>query len=209
MSAAQIDMQMPELDDQLREKFERIATLLAQGVDREQVALAVGMRVSELEGLEDDERYRGVAQKVVLEHIEAEQDLNRGWDAVEEKALSTLLQHMQIKKDPDFMLRAAAVANKAQRRNLSVDPGRNAPLAMAAGARVVIQLNTQFLTGIHDLKTAARDFSRMELTDRKRVDMMSTKAVAELLNPELSLAQAIEAKYGAIVAQAEAEEESA
>lgn len=176
------------LTAEMQEKFERICRLEQQGISVEQIALALGMSANEIQLAKESDEFKQLAQGIVSEIIEEQTLINSGWDGVEQAALATVISHLQHRKDPDYALRAATLANKATRRN-SGQEKHDATLAMRAGARVVINLNTQFISGIAQLQTTNREQRMLTVSEKKAVDMMATAAVDELMSGPIEIDQ--------------------
>lgn len=184
---------MEELTEAQRDLYEKIAKLSFQGVAEGQIALACGLKESDVLSIQGLEEYQKLAAPIVSEFVEAQITVNQGWDAVEEKALATVVTHLQHNKDPDFALRAAMVANKSVKRGAG-NRHQQSPLAMQAGARVVINLETNFVQQIGQMQTRKRDFSMITVEEKKAVNMLSTADVNKMLDGPLELDPAAIAK---------------
>lgn len=143
---------------QQNDLYEKIAGMLAAGVGELQVAEAVGLSPGRISQIKEEEGFISVMAEAQSKRAAETMELNDGWNNVEVSALRILQRNLKHNSNPDFALRAAMVANRAQRRGGS----GNVPLgAGATGGAVVINLNQQFvqqLTGTmvpKDLLTSA------------------------------------------------------
>ena len=101
----------------------------------------------ELSALESSETYQFVRKYVAAQYAKQELEQGEGWDTLESQSLNRLIERMKTERDPDFLLRVAAVANKAERRRSRTN--RPAVLDPSRAGRTVITLTerlTQRLT---------------------------------------------------------------
>lgn len=61
--------------------------------------------------------YKDVRKLIAFEKAKLSGQADISWDSLEYKALQQLHQHIQIETDPEFHLKVAAMANKAERRS--------------------------------------------------------------------------------------------
>lgn len=155
--------------------LQRIAQLTAMDVPQDQIAAACGLSVSRISQLASLPEVQQQVKEIISNRIEQFDTLNRGWDAVEEEAISTVIQALRANPDPDYALRAAAVANKASRR------GGMAGMATinAQAANATINLKQVF---IHKLQQLVTDNSRtFDINTQKRVDILPLQETESLL----------------------------
>lgn len=122
-----------------RAKLEKMARMVLFDVPEEQIAKAVG--VPEIADALESKEFKDILSGISTEYFEQNQQLNDGWNSIEALALGTIVDTLVWSKDPDFALRAAAVANKAHRRG---DVSQQ-PINGQAGARAVINLTANFI----------------------------------------------------------------
>lgn len=122
-----------------RAKLEKMARMVLFDVPEEQIARAVGM--PEITDALESKEFKDILSSVSTEYFEHNQQLNDGWNSIEALALGTIVENLTWSRDPDFALRAAAVANKAHRRG---DVSQQ-PINGQAGARAVINLTANFI----------------------------------------------------------------
>lgn len=110
-------------------------------------------------------------------------DLEDGWDTVEEKALSAVLENLEYNRDPRYALLAARTANSATRRSPS-STGRVID-ARQSGNVIVLTLNQNFIQ-----KTAVSpNAAVLDVTPapargenaKRQVDLPTPKRVSEML----------------------------
>ena len=125
------------------------------GMDDDGVKEVIGCTSEELQEVLADPLYREV--RLVIGTVQAQQTVGQteGWDHLEQFALKNLAKRVEVSQDPDFLLRVAAVANKAQRR---ANAGRNEGiLDPAQGRRATISLTTRL---VQTLQGPAREETR-------------------------------------------------
>lgn len=122
-----------------RAKLEKMARMALFDVPEVQIAKAVGL--PDIADIIVSPEYKNILAEISTTYFEQNQQLNDGWNSVEALALGTVIDNLQWSKDPDFALRAAMLANKAQRRG---DIAQQ-PINGQAGARAVINLTANFI----------------------------------------------------------------
>jgi hypothetical protein len=111
------------------------------GMDHAAISEVLGVTPGDIKEVEDDELYQRVRTQIGA--IYADNQTNRvfGWDGIEEIAIQKLAERIPFEKDSDFLLRVAAVANKAQRRGAKdvgvLDPTRAGKTAVTLTQRMV------------------------------------------------------------------------
>jgi hypothetical protein len=121
--------------------LEKIANMLMYSVPHTQIAMVCGISEEQLEQILALPEFESQVATLEFANIESQKDLNEGWDSIETQALANLVTAMGTINDPEFSLKVAAVANKAQRRG-----GRHArPIEGDLGSRAVINLNQTFI----------------------------------------------------------------
>src|SRR5574343_6839 len=85
------------------------------GMDSESIRELLGCTVAELKEVQDDESYKQTRQYIAGRQAQLGADQTAGWDQIENVAIQNLAKRLPFEKDGDFLLRVAAVANKAQR----------------------------------------------------------------------------------------------
>lgn len=127
--------------------LEKVARMVLFGVPQTQIAKAISVSDSRVSQIIELEEYKEILADVSTEYFEQHQSLNDGWNSVEALALSQVVNSLQWSKDPDFALRAASMANKAQRRGNA----NNRPIDGQTGARAVFYLTTTFIDKLQQL----------------------------------------------------------
>lgn len=166
-------------------RYEKIANMMVMGVAQTQIAEVMSIsegRISQL--LQEDEFKKILEEKMLLRQVEM-QEINQGWDDVETKALRIVQDNLKHNKNPDFALKAAMVANRANRRGGN---GGNAPLPAAMGERVLIKLQGTFINklmnvgGVPVTQASLRDL--INSSQQKRVNLLAPGQVKKLLQDE-------------------------
>ena len=159
------------------EVLERIAQLVLYDVPHRQIAQTVGLSEGRLSQLvNDDEQFQQILSEKSIAHHEEMQTVNDGWDALEAQAIERMLQYINMTSDPEFMIKVAAVANKAQRRgrysNDTIKPQGN-------GSHVVINLNGAFVGKMQENFKIITD--RKPKLLQKEADAIAPEKIKEML----------------------------
>lgn len=159
----------------VREQFEKIAALVAYDVPQRQIANATGLSDARISEIIATEEFKAILQEKALENFEKHQTLNDGWDIAENLALNNVLAALEHAPDPDYSLKVAAMANKANRRgrfNQSAIPGQ-------AGVRAVINLNAAFVNKLQqNFSISQLDHTQIK---QKDADFLSPESVETML----------------------------
>lgn len=133
-----------QLDREVPEVYVIIAKHSVLGMDDDSIREVIGCEPQELKDILNDPLYREVRIFIGASHMQDGVDQTTGWDKLEQLALGNLVKRAGLPNaDPDFMLRVAAVANKAQRRAVATkDQGVLDP---AAGRTAKISLTTRLV----------------------------------------------------------------
>ena len=135
--------------------LEKIARMALFDVSQKQIAYAVGVSEGRITQIMTSSDYQKVYADLSSEYFENNQTLNEAWDKTEAIALDNLLVMLEWNKDPDLMLKIAAMANRANRRGQTA----NTPLNGMDGVRAVIHLNQTFIERLQQVSItrASRD----------------------------------------------------
>jgi len=125
---------------QLELAIERIAKMAHMGVSHVQIAAACGLDVASLEIMLEKEVVKTAIAKLAGDDFEKFDTLNQGWDMVENMAINKVAEHLQRVPDPDYALKAAALANRSQRRGRH----ENNPVAVQPNNQAIIQVAIGF-----------------------------------------------------------------
>ena len=132
-----------DLGREVPEIYVVIAKHSVLGMDDDGIKEVIGCTSEELADVLNDPLYREV--RLVIGTVQAQTAVNQteGWDHLETFALKNLAKRVEVSQDPDFLLRVAAVANKAQRRaSAGKEQGILDP---ANGRRTTISLTTRLV----------------------------------------------------------------
>lgn len=106
-----------QLSREVPEVFVVIAKHSVLGMDDDTIREVIGCEKAELGEILNDPLYREVRLIIGAAQAESTIDLTTGWDKLEQHAVTNLVNRVKVSQDPDFLLKVAAVANKAQRRH--------------------------------------------------------------------------------------------
>ncbi len=130
-----------------KQQLQKIARMAAFEIPSVQIARAMGLTEGRVSQIVNSDEYKVVLASVSTEFFEQNQLLNDGWDSIEATSLNTLMTNLQWSNDPDFALRVAAVANKANRRG-SIS---NRMIDGQMGARAVFHLTANFIDKLNQI----------------------------------------------------------
>lgn len=154
------------------ELFERVAKLMALNVPVKQIAEAIGLSEDRVFAICREDAVKEKVAALQTQSLEQMQTINDGWDALEEMALGHVVEYMAANPDPDFALRAAQVANKAERRGYLGARAING----GTGASTVINLQVGFVQRLQAMRETP-----VPLGAAKRVDSMTLGDAEKLL----------------------------
>lgn len=160
----------------------RCGSLSAHGLSDEIIAKSLLLTPEQVVSARNSTAFKKKYAEEAEASIQLQIDLADGWNGVEEKAIAHVLETLTYNKDPKYALAAAAVANKAVRRNGN---GAN-PLIVDGSSQttniIVLNLNKNYVQKSGESKTV--DITPRSATQpQRRSDLPTPKAVAELLAP--------------------------
>lgn len=109
----ELDRQMMAEQQQLAEQFKQ---LREQGAPKQVVMDALGITEDDYAKFSSREDVKQAVVNSEIARATANQTFDSNWDAVENLALQQVARELKVSPDPEYALRAAAVANKAVRR---------------------------------------------------------------------------------------------
>lgn len=128
------------LSRDLQEEVEDVMVVIGkhevQGFDSRTIADLLGVTQEEIEQVQALQLYKNMLLLMKVEASKGRVATDLTWDGIEEVALTRLFERVQLERDSEFLLKVAAVANKAQRRTRPdqvLDPA-------AAGSRIPLTL---------------------------------------------------------------------
>jgi hypothetical protein len=169
------------LDRETRDKYERIANMLLAQVSQAQIAQAVNLSDGRLSQIIQSDEFKQILERCGADYFERQRTLNEAWDVVEEVSLTKVVDMLRYNQDPDYLLKAAMMANRAQRRGTLpdqrigvLDPNNG------NGRAVVIQLNQMFVQRLDRI----RDNKMNPILDgeKKQQDILPPARVEQILD---------------------------
>lgn len=112
-----------DLDQEVPEVMVVVAKHQITGMDNESIAEIIGCQTAEIDELCESELFKSVRQVVGALAASMQADQPYIWDALESTASSRLLDRIETERDPEFLLKVAATANKMNRRSRLHDNG--------------------------------------------------------------------------------------
>ncbi len=132
-----------QLEKEVPEVFVIVAKHRVAGLGTEALADLIGCKAEEIDELESDTLYIEVRGIIGAMAASATADQGFIWDSIENIAGKRLLERIETERDPEFLLRAAATANRMTRRS-----SRNADAILEpalAGKKVGITLTRRMV----------------------------------------------------------------
>ena len=146
-----------------------IAKNSVAGLDSQAIAELLGAETAEVTEIEADQIYKNVRLLIATEYGRGRVDADFSWDALEQSALRNLTKRMHLEADPDFNLKVAVMANKAQRR--LGDQAKGVLDPSTGGARVPLSLTSRIVKRLNQ-KTGD-----MELEETRTISLTDGSAV--------------------------------
>lgn len=160
-----------------KEKLQKLARMELHGIAREQTAMALGVSESRISQVILTDEFLEHAQTVAGENFQQNELINKGWDGIEALGIKRVVQALQQDPEPEFALRAATFANKAQRRGGFT----NQPISQAAGVRAIVQLNSTFVQKLQQNFNIEKQDNSAMVENQKDSNFLGAKAVQDLL----------------------------
>lgn len=165
---------MNALTDLDRDKLERIANMMVHGVPAVQIAEAVNLSEGRISQLKTEDHFKQMLAEANDDFLQAQLDINDSWNKMEMKALGIVNSYLEWSKDPDFAMRAATMANRAERRGKNT----NVPLSASNGKRVGITISSRLATRLGGPEDAKVINGNGEIAE---IDTLAPSKVEELL----------------------------
>lgn len=136
-----------DLGQEVPDVYVIVAKHKVMGLDDESIAEVIGCAPEDVREVESDDLYKAVRTAVGVAVAANHADQPMIWDSIESIAGTRLLERLQHSNDPEFLLRAAATANKMTRRQrndgLVLDPTRGAGKTAVTLTSRMVQKITQ------------------------------------------------------------------
>lgn len=133
------------------------------GVGVDSLAELIGCDPSDIEALESSELYREVRGIIGALAASAAADQGLIWDSIEAIAGRKLLERIETSRDEEFLLRAAATANRMTRRNSTLgqplEPARAGQSAAITLTRRMVERFTSGSTRVTEEQMSIHDGS--------------------------------------------------
>ena len=178
--------------EKLQLAIARVAGMKNAGMSDDQIATACQVSSEVLQKIYERDAYKEELAKLVENEFDKFNTLNEGWDMVENLAMNKVIEHVQKMPDPDFALRAAVMANKAQRRGRH----NNTPINAIPNGQVTIHLTANFADRMQqDFNISER---KPEAIEKKDNNFLAPKSVQSLLGKVIkpSLDKQLESEFG-------------
>jgi hypothetical protein len=158
------------LSRDLGEPVEEVMVIIGKhevmGFDSKSIAELLGVTQEEVDQVRELQLYKNMLLLMKVEQSKGRIDTDNYWDAIEQVGLERLFERVKIERDGDFLLKVAAVANKAQRRTRGeqvLDPA-------AAGTRIPLTLSRRIVKKLHSDGTSEEGIEEtMRINDGRMV----------------------------------------
>lgn len=150
-----------ELQMEVPDEYVIIAKHMVMGLDDEAICEILSCELIDLETAKADPVFRSAKAMVVNAHANQNLQQTAGWDALESTALEGLLKRVKYEKDPEFLLKVAAVANKAVRKTAPKDSNVLDPMGKGVTR---IQLTSRLVQRINQGTGTAEQVQERELS---------------------------------------------
>jgi len=159
------------------QQMDKIARLTYAQVSDVEIGNVVNLSPARISQIKDTEQYKTIYSLIVSEKANDRQETDDSWDKIERLATGRIATHLEWTNDPDYALKAAMVANKAQRRNVL-----NTPISADAGARTIIQLGGNYITKLQvNNGEGGTVLNEPKVVEQKQTDLANPKRVEEIL----------------------------
>jgi len=189
MSSYEKPQQSADFNDD--EIIERIAGLVVSQVSQEEIAKIFGVSQERISQLLQMPTFIKIIEAKKKELGLQYEETNNLIDGVEKLAWEKVHKHLNFGADADYALRAAMVANKANRKGGMLG---NAALSADQGGRAIITLNQTFITKLTQIgKEAATEIQAATSKsvkllptqdNRKTIDIANPAEIEKLLDPQ-------------------------
>lgn len=153
-----------DLNVEVPEIYVVVAKHQVLGMDNESICEVLNCTKAELQEVEDDSVFKQVRMIVGAAQAQARVNQTLGWDSIEETAIQKLAERLPYEKDSEFLLRVAATANKAMRRQGTnhnvLDPTRqNGRTAITLTERLIQKMTNGGGEVVQERQLSIRDGS--------------------------------------------------
>lgn len=145
------------------EMYVTMAKNSVAGMDKHGIADILGVEPQEVEEVFEDQLFKDVRLLIAAEYARTQVETDFTWDSIENEALKGLAKRVPHERDTETLLKIAAVANKAQRRQTGKDKGVLDP--NQSGTRVAISLSQRFIRNINSGKTQVEETRQISVID--------------------------------------------
>jgi len=137
-------------------EYGKIATYQGYGVSDSSIMDSLGIDSAVYLAILEDPAFKEILARSTSAIVGQAVETDASWDSLENQAVQKLDTYLKMSSDPEFNLKVAVLANKAQRRtrgNVPLDPG-------SSGSRAVITLSQRM---IQKLGASKQEEQRLEI----------------------------------------------
>lgn len=186
------------LEEEQKVLVEQFKTLRERGAPKQVVMATLGLTEDAYSKLSAREEVKSAVLKAEMARAETNQTFDSNWDLVEHRALTAVAQELAVNPDPDFALRAAAVANKAvRRRNEEAKLMNQAQLAYQQGGVTNIAILELPKVFMNQLKTETVEQAKRQLElQRNAVSIQKFTDLADVQTVKESFGLGLSSREG-------------
>lgn len=168
----------------MHDKFTKLAKLAYNGASMQSMCAIFNLGEPELLQLMDMDNYKTALGEVTEAEFDFNSLVDKGWDGVEELAVTNVLLELKNNPDSDFALRAAVAANKAVRSHGKKSFRHNAPINVQNNMQAVIYVQPKFAERLQN-DYIVQDKTGIKL-DKKIINALNPNAVKHLLGADIA-----------------------
>lgn len=158
-----------DLNESVPELYVLIAKNAVAGIDSQGIAELMGVSRAEVDEITETQLYKDCRLLLAQEFARGRMEADFSWDSLEQHALKNLSKRIQFEQDPEFNLKVAVMANKAQRR---ITGGKEVLDPSQGGVRVPLNLTSRIVKRLNQKtgEASIEETRTVSLTDGSAVN---------------------------------------
>lgn len=169
-----------------------IAKNAAMELESRDIAKVLGVPEADVTEVMESDIYQSVRLLIGAELARGRVDIEEGWEALERIALNSSIKYAQSSRDPEYLLKVATVANRAQRRIAPKPSGVLDPASVTG--RVALTLTSRIVEKLNRSGEMQREQTRtLSLTDGSAANPTFEEVTgllgldSQMVNPEMRM----------------------
>ncbi len=182
------------LEVEVPDTYVIIAKHRVLGMDTLAISDILGVEQADVDEVEENELYQRVKAILAVKHADMQAKQSLGWDDIESLAVEKLVERLPVEKDSEFLLRVAAVANKATRKQQKdsrvLDPSaNNGTTAITLTQRLVRKITKHGDGAVEETRQISISDGSMEQCSFSDIDSMLAVSTQPVRTREVQAAQ--------------------